>query len=388
MGVREENKTYTTPFKPSSTTNFFLGNIGDWQRLTLTEEYSVRVDFPISSPLTVTNPNILTLATGTWGDLGFAVGQNVTFHFTYTNLVNGDVFPNTRNFDVGLISGPDMECLITGTTSPLTDWSYSISQTMPYIDTQSDISNVFVYADITPQGISLDYSHFTNTNAPSGNIISFNDGTKTGFQAEDTDLILAGQKYQIGVVNPFDHTLTPFQSGMSIELATVTFLGKTGLNKYHYEINVIFMISAFFDDINNFINNIAPDALLGAESLTDGYLTIGSPVYNNPNVTIKNDPKRTQQEGNVGWFDENFNQLPNLFTHTPVVYTNLAGTIVDQLDFVNPVIVKTTISGIPNLPGGSMFQYGFAWLPIDEDVYKEKLDPYHKLTYVSTGGGS
>jgi hypothetical protein len=173
---------------------------------------------------------------------------------------------------------------------------------------------------------------------------------------------------------------------MCIELATVEYKGKVGLNKYNYTLEIVYMIFGFFEDINNLINSEAPDFLKGAESLTDNFLVIGSPVYNNPNATIVNDPKRTAQDGNVGWFDENFNQLPNLFTHTDVVYTNLAGTVVGQLDYVNPVTVTTTISNIPNLSGASMFQYGFAWLPIDEDVYKEQLEPYHKLTKVSTGG--
>ena len=380
MGVREEQRTYTTPFKPASTTNFFLGNVGDWQRLTLDIEYRVRVDFPISSPLTLTNPNILTLSTGDWGDLGFAVGDNCLLEFVDTHLSNNTPYQNSISFTVGLISGSDMECNITNTNTPLNGWAWTVSQTLPYKDADHMVRDVYVFTDVRPQGISLDYSHFTNSAAPSGNIISFNDGTKTGFQAEDTDTLA------LNIPTAFTHTLTPFQSGMSIELATVEFLGKTGLNRYHYRIDVIFMIGAFFEDINNFINNIAPDFLKGAESITDGYLTVGSPVYNNPNVTIKNDPKRTQQEGNVGWFDENFNQLPNLFTHTPIVLKNAAGTIVNQLDYVNPITLTTTISGIPNLTGSSMFQYGFAWLPIDEDVYKEQLDPYHKLTYVSTGG--
>lgn len=380
MGVREEKRTYTTPFKPTSTTNWLLGNVGDWQRLSLDVEYRVRENFAISNPLTITNPNTLTLSSGNWGDLGFAVGQTVTLKFKYVDLTNGNIFPNTRTFTVGLISGPDMECFSAGTTNPLSSWSYNRSQTMPYKDSVTQITNVYIYTDVKPQGISLNYSHFTNSSAASGNIISFNDGTKTGFQAEDTDLL------PLNTPTPFTHTLTPFQSGMCIELATVEYLGKTGLNRYHYRIDVIFMIGAFFEDINNFINNIAPDFLKGSESLTDGYLTVGSPVYNNPNVSIKNDPKRTQKDGNVGWFDENFNQLPNLFTHTPVVYTNLAGTVVNQLDYANPIKVRTTISGINNLTGATMFQYGFAWLPIDEDIYKEKLDPYHKITLVSTGG--
>ncbi|NIQ13097.1 MAG: hypothetical protein GTO02_01405, partial [Candidatus Dadabacteria bacterium] len=96
MGVRETNRKYFNQFKPASTTNWLLGNVGDWQRISLDIEYRVRADFPISSPLTITQPNILTLSSGNWGELGFAVGQTVTLRFTYTDLTNGNVFPNTR----------------------------------------------------------------------------------------------------------------------------------------------------------------------------------------------------------------------------------------------------------------------------------------------------
>ena len=75
------------------------------------------------------------------------------------------------------------------------------------------------------------------------------------------------------------------------------------------------MLSPFYDDITNLINKIAPDAVLGSEALTDIIKITGKPVYNNPNITITNDVKKTVQKGNTGWFDENFNQTDfQLFT--------------------------------------------------------------------------
>jgi hypothetical protein len=195
---------------------------------------------------------------------------------------------------------------------------------------------------------------------------------------EDTDTMA------IGVPAQFTHQLN-FKSGLSLELGTVEYLGNTG-RRYNYRIELIYMLSPFFDDINNFVSSIAPDSVKGIEALTDNFELTGFPVYNNPNITIKNDPKRTEQEGNTGWFDENFNQLPNPFTFTPVVYKNLAGTVVNQLDYVNPIVMTTTISGIQNLTGLSMFQYGFGWIPLDEDVYKETVYPAHKNLKISTGG--
>jgi len=145
------------------------------------------------------------------------------------------------------------------------------------------------------------------------------------------------------------------------------------------------MISPF-GSITNMTNIDAPASVKGIESTTDNFLIEGLPVYNNPNVRIINDVKLTQQKGNVGWFDENFNQLPNPFTFTPVVYTNAAGDLVNQLDYANPVTVTTTISGVNNISGASRCQYGFAYYPLDEDDFKKNNYPFHENYKISTGG--
>lgn len=145
------------------------------------------------------------------------------------------------------------------------------------------------------------------------------------------------------------------------------------------------MISCF-GELQNFQDEEAPDYVNGAQSVADNFLVTGFPVYNNPNVTIKNNPQDTADLGNTGWVDENFNQLPNNFTHTPVEYRNLSGDILTALDYSNPTIIRTKISGIPNLSGSSRFQYGFIWLPLDEDFYKENQYPYYQNLKVSTGG--
>ena len=378
MAVKILNKQYTTPFKPASTTNFFLGNVGDWQWLQMVCEFAVEVDFQISNTMTIADPNKLILSQGTWESFGFAIGMTVNFDFYVLDLDTGSSTFNRITFDIGNVYGNTLEAVDVGTSTPKTTWGYQYGQIAPIRNADVEIKDVLVFADVRPQGIELTYGHPTNTAAPSGNLASPLDGTLTRFKAENTDTM--------PILAPFDFThFLSFQSGMSVEKASLYYLGSAG-HKYNYVIDVVYMLSPFFEDINDLKNLVTPSFLLGAESITDNFEIIGTPVYNNPNVTIKNDPKITQKKGNVGWFNENFNQLPNPFTFTPVVYKNLAGTTVASLDHVNPVTITTTISGIQNLSTATRFQYGFIWTSIDEDLYQEEIEPFHELLKVSTGG--
>ena len=383
MGVKIINRTYSNQFKPSSTTNWLLGNVGDWQRLTLECRFSVEKVFSPYDSLTLLDPNIMLLNSGeNWKDLGFDVGMNITLSFDI--IVSGlGSLPNTFNLTILSILDNEIEVENQNGT-PLVSWG-SISGTPlpPPPDGNATLVNLRIFADIQPQGIKLDYSHITNSNAPSGNLFSHIDGTKTGFVMEDT---AEPSIFFVGM-SPLDFThKLNFKSGLSVEKATVQYLGKLGIG-YNYSIDIIYMLSPFYDDINNFVNSIAPSAVLGTQALTDNFEVIGYPVYNNPNITIKNDPKETEQEGNTGWFDENFNQLPNAYTHTPVIYTNLSGAVVTALDYINPIIVSTTITGLPiPFSGLERFQYGFIWVSQTEEDYKQNNYPFHQNLKVSTGG--
>jgi hypothetical protein len=259
---------------------------------------------------------------------------------------------------------------------------------MPYRDANLLVKNVRIYVDTPMQGIHLDYTHLTDSAAQSGSLLSFHDGTKTSFRAKDTD---DTNVYPLNTPIPFTYTLAPFRSGMSILAATVEYRGNTGI-VYNYRVEVVFMWSPFYENILTYQNSVTPDYLIGAKSLTDAFQVVGQPVYNNPNVSVKNNPKETFHKGNVGYFNENFNQLPNVFTFSPVTYTDLLGNTVAQLDYANPVTVKTTISGINNLTYGlTKFQYGFQWVNINEDEedqtgFKKNDWPYHENTKISTGG--
>lgn len=378
MAVKIISRTYTTPFKPLSTTNWLLGNVGDWQKLSLVCEFAVEKSFDITDTLTINNPDELILNDGSsWGDHGFSIGMECNLDFYYQPIPSGVPIFNRINFFIGNIIGNTLEA-VDSLGNAFTTWGFQFGQIAPIRYTDYEIQGVLVFSDQRPQGVKFQPALLSNNQAPSGSLNNFLDGTVTAFVAENTDTL--------SIFTPVDFTynLTPFQSGLAVEKATITYLGNNG-HKKNYKIEMFFML-ACVGELLDFLNGEFPAVVRGASSITDNFLITGYPVYNNPNVKITNNPKDTVLLGNVGWFDENFNQLPNIFTFTSPIYKNLSGDVVSGLDYSNPIKVTTKISGIANLSGQTAFQYGFIWLPLDEDVFKQTDYPFHKNCKVSTGG--
>lgn len=377
MAVTIKSRTYTNQFKPTSTTTWLLGNVGDWQKLTLVCEFAVEKVFDISDTLTINNPNELILNDGsTWGSNGFAIGMECNLDFYVLDLGSGSTTFNRIPFFIGNLVGSSLFA-VDSFGNPFTTWGFQYGQIAPIRTATKEVQRVLVFSDQLPQGIDFKTTLLSNNQAPSGSLNSFIDGTVTIFRAENTDTLT--------IFTPTDFTYNlSFQSGLAVEKATVEYLGATGHYK-NYKLELFFMMPCI-GELLDFLNDLAPTVVRGAASITDNFEIIGYPVYNNPNCQIKNNPKNTLLLGNVGWFDENFNQLPNNFTFTTPIYTNLSGDVVSGLDYANPVKVTTTISGIPNLSGSTRFQYGFAWLSLEEDNYKSNAYPFHENYKVSTGG--
>jgi hypothetical protein len=380
MPVKILNRRYinTLETSPNDSTSFLLGNVGEWLHLLLQCEFTIRIDFGISNSLTVQDPNVLKLNDGTsWGDWGFQVGDTIIFEYTIEDIATGNIATSYPGYIITALYGDTIELGYTVGGVPSNLGVYS--QVVPGQTGEKKISKVAIYKnDPSFEGVRLDYAHIKNSQVQSGILNNVIDGTKLAFVAEDTESMTVGLRKQ------FEHYLTPYQSGLSVARVDLTYRGQQGYKQF-YDIEVIFMISSF-GDLLNFQNLIASDELAGANSITDQILITAYPVYNNPNVQVTNDLKRYIQEGNVGWFNENYNQLPNLFSASDVVYTNAAGTVVSNLDYANPITATTTISGVNVVAGQTRVQIGFIWNPIEEDYYNKTPYPFHECRKVNTGG--
>ena len=395
MGVEILKREYTSIFRPQDTgINWLLGNTGDWQRLTLEAEFGVFIEFDTTNSLFIDDPDLLTLTNGkSWNDYGFAEGDGIILQWIHRDTTNPASpvdnfnrvpFPGD-SIKIGRIEDNKAYIVDGISGNPIAGFG-AWSQILPVNSGEFNIVDVVIFTVKKPQGIRFNYGHLENSESASNNLSSFIDGTLSEFLLENTDTMTIG--------TPLNMLPLGNQSGMSIAYVKCTYLGPTFFGiKHVYEIELVFMLSSFFEDITNLEDRVAPGEVFDAASLTDNFEIIGMPVYNNPNIQIKNDMSNTDKLGNTGWFDENYNGLENDFTIASVTYqqhTDLSqpagGVTVTQLDHQNNIKVTAIIDGILNLTGQTKFQFGFAWIPLEDSDFKQNEYPFYKNLLMNTGG--
>ncbi|QHB40984.1 hypothetical protein HWC99_gp53 [Flavobacterium phage vB_FspS_tant8-1] len=156
-------------------------------------------------------------------------------------------------------------------------------------------------------------------------------------------------------------------------------------HKRFYELEIDFMIPSIFETLSNLENLEIPEYLNGDGSLTDNLKLVFYPEWNNPNTKIQNDLNQTKRLGNTGWFNENFNELPNDFSVDSVEYFDELGNVVSSIDYANKTKVKVIISGVQNLGSTTECGFGFAWIPTDENDFKNKTTSFHKNLFINSG---
>ena len=396
MGVEINKREYTSPYRPLDTNiNWLLGNTGDWQRLTIEATFSVLIEFDTTNSLFIDEPDVLTLTNGqSWNDYGFAEGDDIVLQWIHRDTSNPSSpvdnfnrvpYPGDQMF-IGRIE--DNKAYIVQPNGQPIGGIGAWSQILPVNTGDFNIVDVLIYSQKRPQSVKLTYGHLENSNSQSANLSSFIDGTLTEFIYENSDTLTIGQTV----------TMQPLgnQSGMGVAFVNLKYLGPTFFNlKYRYEIELVYMISSFYENVNNFVNRVAPSQTFDAASLTDNFLITGFPVNNNPNITIQNFLSNTDKLGNTGWFDENYNGFDNDFTISSITYqqhTDLSqasgATTVTELDYQNAVKVTVVIDGVANLSAQTKFAYGFSWIPLEDTDFKQNQYPFYKNLLMNTGGAA
>ena len=383
MPVEIINRTYESIFRPIDTNvNWLLGNVGVWQKLTLTCKFSVRVDFDSTNQLFVDSPNVLTLTNGdSWNDFGFAEGDQIYFFWDYIDTTGSQPIPYPNSIGISTSVFIDKiennKAYIVDSVGNNLNFSGLWANIYPSQYGTFSVANAFIVAVSQPQGIRMTYGHMENSQYQNGNLSSFIDGSLTEFLAEDTDLMTFGQTKPM--------TFVGNQSGMSVAFCNLKYLTASGID-FNYEIEICFMISSFFDDVTTFQNDISPPQTFDANSLTDNFHVIGFPVYNNPNIKIQTDLDATAKLGNTGWFDENFNGLTIDFVVSSVVYNNQTPFIVSALDYANTITVTAVINNVQNLTGQTKCAFGFSWIPNEDAEFKNNEFGFYQNCKMNTGG--
>lgn len=372
MAIKITNRSYKEAFT-TGLTDWLLGNVGEWQDLTLTAEVSIDYIATSAQPVQIDYiNNAFKLSNGkTWGEYGFDNGMSLVFKYKYSQDTNGD-----GNFDtVQNIQGGFTITNVYGSVMEVAEQVFANEfDSVPVNFGSKKISDVKFYVDQAPEGCRVIYGHITNEDYKSTTLQSFIDGTTSEFVLPDASV--ASFMEAVGL-----------QSGMSIRRIHVAPNGKKSQsdNVYLYNIKINFMISSLFDDISNFENMEVPSYLVGDGSLTDNFILEFYPEWNNPNVVITNELEKTERLGNTGWFDENFNQLPNDFNIDSIDYFDENANKVDSLDFGSETKVKCVISGVQNLNANTKCGFGFSWIPTNEEDYKEKETPFYRNLFIQSG---
>lgn len=371
---RDYNEIFTT-----GTTNWLLGNVGEWQTLTIgcettvyllaNQEKQVKIDGLNNAFLLQENEN--------WSDYGFDIGQQLLFTYKLElDTDNNGVYEITAYpqlaFNIINIQGNYMEVntqiLLWGNANNIT-----------YNQNGIRISEASFQVDVEPEGCKVTYVHTTNDEVENNSLNSLIDGTTTS---------LVKPNVKIQPINVFQNMIPiGLQSGMSIRIADIKRLGKKSgtFGTYQYEIKIQYLISSFFENIDNVLEREIPEFLTGDNSFTDNFKIFFYPKWNNPNASITNDIGRSERLGNTGWFDENFNELPNNFKIDYIQYFDENGNLVQSLDYYAKTKVKVQVSGVPNVNTNTECGFGFIWLPRNEEDYKEKETPFYRNTFISTG---
>lgn len=374
MGVLVTKREYINQYRPyDANINWLIGNTGTWQQLKITVEVETRIDFTTSNTLFMEEPNVFTLTDGsTWEENGFTIGDSFEMGWSTTDVSTGSTTTDTVTGQIVRFDGNTMY-----SNNSTLGLGAAISNIYPVQLGDTKIHSVYIVTDKQPQGIDFQYGHIKNSTSTSNNLKSFIDATDTLFTIDDVDTMTFGQVRAMATKG--------LRSGMSIARCSLEYVTKIDF-KYYYTVDVVYMLSTFFDD-TTIATNGTPSEVLGSECITDNFRLRAYTTYNNPNVFLENDIATTAQLGNTGYFDENYNGLNNEFTVSSLTYENANGVVASQLDYANPITVRAVIDNIANITPFTMCSFGFIWLPTDSTYYKQTNNPFYENLKVSTGGG-
>lgn len=378
MAVKVLIRKYSERYKPTNV-DWLLGNVGDWQKLNIDVEAGIDY-FPTQSKMVEVdflNKALILTSGENWGDFGFLSNKVIHIKFKFGNTTNG-VETVTDNTHISYVMNVYGSTLVLSDSSNL-EQLFVNCPNLPFNNGKYRIFDVVIYSLGEIEGLSTKFAHIPNSDVDNGRLTSLIDGTTTEFSVNGLNT-LPLQTYK-------DMTAIGMQSGSSVRNMRIKKTGQSGFNNYktHYEIEVEYMISTIFEQITDLENRTIPEYLEGDGSITDNINFIFFPKWNNPNAFIQNDIKQTRRLGNTGWFNENFNQLPNDFNVESLKYFDENNNQVETLSYGGKTKVQAIISGIPNLSSQTKVGIGFFHIPLNEEDYKNKQTPFYKNVFASSG---
>ncbi len=239
-------------------------------------------------------------------------------------------------------------------------------------------------------GTSLDFLQQTeikrweNVNTLINNNLNINQIIDIDVNAGESYALVLDFYHSIPLGNPSDRSVNYVVQGGFVEFSEQNDVFPD-VYKRGYVFEIDYMISSLFENLDTFENVTPPDYLVGDLTISDNIKINLFPIFNNPNISVSNDVLANQRSGNVGWFNENYNQLANHFAIENVIYYDANNNVVESVDYAVPTKVTGIIKDVPNVSASTVCGFGFAWTPKDEADFKNLSTPFYRNVFAQTG---
>lgn len=323
MALSIVSRNYSTRAHTSGN-NFLLANSGQLIR----EEVEIVLDFDFISDVNVQAlvmaENKIQVLSGTWGERGFAVGNVVTlaggiYIWDGTTTTTIVLNPATTYTIVDLIGNV---MTLSANFVPTS----AVAQLMPSnYNTAIKVLNTSV-----SEPASLDFYHNLIPNAASAGDYSLLDDEVNRFKAENVAAMSVGDTVSFEFMGN--------RSGGSYIEASLERLADVSSN-VSYLVALEYFIPYTFED-SDFLE---PSWFNANLSVKPYYRFQAFSQQNNPNSALT--LTFSEYQGNVGWYNESYNQGENDFTIEGVVMTTATGSPLSEIDYAQKTVVEVTISG-------------------------------------------
>ena len=331
MGITIVNKNYSTR-NYSAGNEFLLSNAA--QIVTDTVDIVVDYDFESSmqQQILIVSATSMQILNGDWQTLGISVGDNLEFTGLIQNGGNTVEYVD-KPFTVINIQGDLLTLDATledPPPNPPSQTASVVGQMMPAPSGNTSNSTLVIVNTSVTAPESIEVFHNLVQNSSNGSDLSLFDGEVNRFRAIGTDTVLVGNFITMDQLGD--------QSGgtyISVILERLPDVGAL----FSYQIVFIYANPYKFesDDFDE------PTQYSGSASLKPYYRFKGFPVANDPNSYLE--LIYAVQQGNLGWYDESYNQGPNTFVVSSVSFETVGAVQLSAPDPTQVTVVEVVITG-------------------------------------------
>jgi hypothetical protein len=327
-------------------TSFYKGNALTPIEYTFDFDVAFKFTADVNDQVIISATNTLTLLNGkTWGDYGFLIGNEID--------IDGTILP----FDPS-------------------DPTITINETVNILDIQgnvlihdgsiSNIGQIFAgqnntFFEVTNNDITepevIDLFFNLVPNSQNGSIFSLIDGEVNRIRTNVAGMSTSDVRTGVQLGNKSGG------GGFTLEITKET---------VGYSAKLLFSNFLYFDG-NIFTR---PDEFLASESIKPFVRLEAFAEENNPNGVIKYDD--FFQNGNVGWFNENYNQGVNPFS-VSVVIKDSNGDVINDLDHTQTNSLEVTVTSANDFE--EEFLVAIGHLPQNDNDWKNNQFNFAQNTF-------